>query len=61
MNEMASIIRETRSFGCNGPNDRDPYRCKSHCRNRHQRSGRCTKQSNYTRCMCFKSSDSKIS
>ena len=59
MNEIESIIREARSFGCNGPNDKNAYRCKMHCRNRSYKSGRCSKSSNYTRCVCYKSSDSK--
>ncbi len=59
MNEIESIIREARSFGCNGPDNKDLHRCRMHCRNRNYKSGRCTKASNYTRCVCFKSSDSK--
>ncbi len=60
MNKIASVIREVRSFGCNGINDKNGYRCRSHCRSRNYKSGRCSKASNYTRCMCYKSSDPKL-
>ena len=50
---MDEIIRESRSFGCNGINDRNVYRCRLHCRNRNYRSGRCTRSSNYTLCVCY--------
>jgi hypothetical protein len=59
MNEIATIIREPRSFGCSGPKDKNVYPCKLHCRSRNYKGGRCSKSSNYTRCVCFKSSDSK--
>ncbi len=59
MNEIESIIREARSFGCNGPNDRNVYRCRMHCKNRNYKSGKCSKSSNYTRCVCSKSVDTK--
>jgi hypothetical protein len=60
MNEIGSILRKPRSFGCNGPNDRNNYPCKSHCQSRNYKGGRCSKSSNYTRCVCYKSPDPKL-
>ncbi|CAF4913206.1 unnamed protein product [Rotaria sp. Silwood1] len=52
-NEIEFMLRETHSFGCNGRNNKSRYQCRMHCRSRNYSSGRCSKSSNYTRCVCY--------
>ncbi len=47
--------REIRSFGCDGPDHRNKYRCRLHCRHEGYKTGSCTKISNYKECVCLKS------
>jgi hypothetical protein len=51
--------RQIRSFGCNGPNHRNEYRCRLHCRSQGYKTGACSPYTNFQDCVCFKSSISK--
>ncbi len=51
--------RQIRSFGCNGPNHRNEYRCRLHCRSEGYKSGSCSPFTNFQVCVCSKSPISK--
>jgi hypothetical protein len=54
--EIEDAERELRSYGCNGPNNRDEHRCRLHCRSEGYKTGFCSAFTNYRDCVCFKSS-----
>ncbi|UJR38102.1 hypothetical protein I4U23_030782 [Adineta vaga] len=61
--DMLSGIEETerhiRGFGCYGPNNRNEYRCRYHCRNLKFKSGFCSRVSDYKECACTQSPTQK--
>ncbi|CAM4786353.1 unnamed protein product [Rotaria magnacalcarata] len=58
MNKIRLVIRQTRSYGCNGKNNQDREQCKRHCQRRNYYGGRCSKATHYRRCVCYRSSES---
>ncbi|CAF4335157.1 unnamed protein product, partial [Rotaria sp. Silwood2] len=59
-NEIEFMLREARSFGCNGYKKNRKDQCNMHCRRRHFSSGRCIiKSSHDIRCVCYTKSSSK--
>jgi hypothetical protein len=59
MNDIENTERHIRSFGCNGQNHRNEYRCKLHCRNHGYKTGFCSAFTSYKDCVCSRSSISK--
>ncbi len=55
INDIEDTERQTRSFGCDGPNHRNEYRCRLHCRSVGYKTGFCAAFTNYKNCVCFKS------
>ena len=48
------MIREVRSYGCNGPNNPNEKRCKAYCRSQKYRTGFCSEVTGYKDCVCSK-------
>jgi hypothetical protein len=61
MDGIEDTMRETRSFGCNGPKQRKEERCRKHCRSHGYNIGVCSEITNYQDCVCSRSSSSKSS
>jgi hypothetical protein len=55
MDNIEDTDRRIRSFGCNGPNDRNEYGCRYHCRSKGYRTGFCSAFNNFKDCVCSKS------
>ncbi|CAF4549379.1 unnamed protein product, partial [Rotaria sp. Silwood2] len=51
-NIIEFMLREARSFGCNGYNKIHIYKCKMNCQRRHSSGIRCIKSSHGILCVC---------
>ena len=57
---MEPVKPQFRSFGCNGPNNRDEQQCRLHCRDAGYRNGFCSPRYNYQVCLCGQPSTSQL-
>ncbi len=55
INDIEYIERPIRSFGCDGPNHRNEYRCRLHCRSEGYRTGFCSAFTKFKDCVCSRS------
>jgi hypothetical protein len=53
MDNIEDTDRRIRSFGCNGPKDRNEYACRYHCRSKGYRTGYCSPLTNHKTCVCL--------